>query len=152
MAPQTRRLLLWLSPLVVVGACAAAVYGLYTRLPSFSPPPLPPLLVGARAGFGNWSGCEGGDGVSPDLEQRLREQFPPGSSDAPLVAALERQGFATPSFCGPYSTARYACYLGLKDSTTGKPIPNDVSACVYWKVDDANRIIWTHGYLHFLSL
>jgi hypothetical protein len=149
MAPRTRRLLLWISALVAIGACAAVVY---TRLPSFRAPPLPPLLAGAKAGYGNWDGCAAGDGVSPDLEKRLRDQFPPGSSDVPLVAALEIQGFATPSLCGPYSTARYACYVGLKDSATGKPIPNDVSACVYWKVDDANRIIWTHGYLHFLSL
>jgi hypothetical protein len=152
MAPGTRRLLRWLSSLAVLGACGAGGYAVCARLPLFDRPPLPPLLAGAGAGFGNWSGCAHGDGVSPDLEQRLRTQFPAGSPAAALVAALSAQDFSAPTLCGPYATTRFACYTGPTDSSTGKPTRPDVDACIYWDADDSGRLLWTRGYLHFISL
>ena len=124
--------------------------GVYTCVPRFELwPPLPPLLDGATAKYGNWIGCAGGDAVSPELEQRLARQFPPGSPESVLVASLAEQHFATPSPCRNDSSVRFSYYLGPKGSKPGR---GPVDATVYWKVNDASQIVWTHGYLHFIFL
>ena len=154
---KPRVLLRLASVLVVLGACGAAAYWLCSRL--FRPrQPLPSLLKGASAGFGHpsdlrnqvgslaWE-CGSTEPVSPELEQRLREQFPPGSSETSLVAALRDQGFTTPSACSASSSVqiRFSRFVTPKDS------PMYVSS-ISWGVDDKGQIVWTHGFVFFDSL
>jgi hypothetical protein len=140
---QLRRLLPWLSAVVVLGICGAAAHQVNGRWPRSSA--LPPLLIGANAGFGRWNGCGGsGDGVSPELDKRIRDEFPPGSSEADLVATLKDQRFGPPTPCQGNTSVRHSHFVQPKDAP--------IDANVYWRVDDANKIVWTHGFVFFVSL
>ena len=78
-------------------------------------PRLPPLLTDVTAGGGWWGACppetteephlrEGEPlALSPELDQRLAQAFPPGSSEKQLLRTLREQGFEVTSI---YETAR----------------------------------------------
>ena len=82
---------------------------------------------------------------SPELNQRLRQQFPVGSAESKLVRALSDQGF----HIGTYSSApacpddeaiQEAQYHGSAGWTP-------VDAQVFWKADKVGRILWTKGFV-----
>jgi hypothetical protein len=152
MAPRTRRILLWVSPLVLLGACGAGVCAVGARLELHTLPP-PPLLAGASGG--NLGDCSElverpGPGVSPELEQRLSQRFPAGSPEAALVAALAEQGFGASMACPNNPSVRSAWYAPPQRDSG--PWPAEVYAEVFWKVNDQGSIVWTHGYVRWMSL
>jgi hypothetical protein len=154
MAPRMRRILLWVSPLVLLGACGAGVCAIDARLVPPTLPP-PPLLAGVSAGFGNFSECSERAGglvraCRPELERRLYQRFPAGSPEAPLAAGLAEQGFGAPTAFPNNPSVHFASYAPPpRDSG---PPPASVYATVYWKVDDQGSIVWMHGYVSWLSL
>ncbi len=122
---------------------------------------LPPLLQKTKAGGGWDSACPprnekerkmiemvGRLAVSPEVEQRLRDEFPPGSSDDRLVAVLTAQGFKLIEPCETDQTIQRASFF---QKGTGI-IPYDVNATVYWKIDNQRRVIWTKGFLSYSGL
>jgi hypothetical protein len=130
----------------VLGTCGAGVYWVTTWFPSLGP--LPPLLEGASS-RGEMDGCRDiVTGVSPQLDERLRDQFPPGSSETALVSALKDQGFDAPAPCRGNPLMRSSGF-----SRSAKPEQRPImTASVYWRVDDADKIVWTHGFVFFYSL
>jgi hypothetical protein len=125
-------------------------------MPWDSQPPLPPLLRGATAGGGWWGACPlpkelSGTTVnstlalSPELNQRLQQEFPPGSREDALVSSLVRQQFQIQSPCrddNSIRVARFQQHGGLYPMT----------ADVYWKTDQDNNVIWTKGFIQFTGL
>ena len=108
-------------------------------------PDPPPLLKDVRAGGGWWGACPPeGDGrrplaISPEFDQRLREQFSSGTPEQHLIAALSDQGFKRVASCANDPTIhRMEFYRG------------QVRAAVYWK-SDAARIVWTKGFVFYIS-
>src|SRR5438445_5367667 len=85
-----------------------AVLHLLSACSLFAPPepPTPPLLVNVTAGSGYWGACPpannteaqmiqtaGKLALSPELNQRLINEFPLGSNESRLIEALTKQGF-----------------------------------------------------------
>jgi hypothetical protein len=85
---------------------------------------------------------------SPELEQRLRDQFPPGSDDARLIAALTSRGFKMDAPCKNDSTVQRASFYQKRTGI----ITTYAGAVVYWKIDDQHRIVWTKGYVSYGGL
>jgi hypothetical protein len=124
--------------------------------------PLPALLRNVKAGGGYNSACppttetskkvlaaSGGKlALSPELDQRLREQFPSGSSSDTLAKALTSQGFVPAGSCQEEPSIRIATFhregRGL--------LPYDISARIFWKVDPQNQIVWTKGFVTYSRL
>jgi hypothetical protein len=128
---------------------------------SASTTPLPPLLQKATAGSGWSSACPsrnekeqkmiettGQFAVSPEVEQRLRDQFPPGSNESRLIAALTTQGFKQEAPCETDQTIQRASFFR---KGTGI-LPYDIGATVYWKIDEQGRIVWTKGFVAYGGL
>ena len=125
--------------------------------------PLPPLLQNVSAGGGWGSACPPRDNkerkmmeglklaVSPELEQRLLDGFPPGSSSDQLASTLTAQGFQLRSPCEADQTIQSASFF--RETITGFPgflsRRNRTSATVYWKSDDKHRIVWTKGFVSY---
>lgn len=119
------------------------------------PPVLPPLLRGATAGGGWLGACPATPdearerarsplAISPELDARLRQRFPPGSDEDRLVAELRHEGFGEPSVCQDASV-RFARFQQRGGGMLWFPM----WAAAYWKVDDAGRIVWTRGFVAF---
>lgn len=86
--------------------------------------------------------------VSPEVDRRLRDEFPPGSNDDRLVAVLKAQGFKFVAACETDQTIRRASFF---QKGTGL-VPYDVDANVYWKIDGQRRIVWTKGFVAYSGL
>jgi hypothetical protein len=128
--------LVLLAPTVWIAALVAAAL----------PPDPSPLLKDVRAGGGWWGACPPeGDGrrplaISPELDQRLREQFSSGTPEQHLIAALSEQGFKRVASCANDPTIhQMEFYRG------------QVRAAAYWKSDDAANIVWTKGFVFYIS-
>ncbi len=114
-------------------------------------PPTPPLLRDATAG-GGWSsgGCPphlgdeamaaGPEARSPEVEDRLSHQFPPGTPATALVASLVDQGFRPEAPCDNDPSIRRALFDQRGGTFLG---PAPAWARVAWKVDDQGRVVWT---------
>jgi hypothetical protein len=141
--------------LVLAGAAAIAGllwYGLYE-----SPhPSLPPLLRGSRVSTHRVEICGKQRGgpfseilLSPQLEERLSAQFPEGTEEGALTAALASHGFQPPTgACPEDSTIR----VSLFSQTGGGLLRISTAAHVFWKVDAVGRIVWTHGTVYHEGL
>jgi len=122
---------------------------------------LPPLLRNTTAGSGWGSACPPRTdqerqfiatakklAVSPELEQRLNDAFPPGSDDANLIAALKIQGFMIVIPCDTDPSIEQASFFqqgsGLLSYST--------SATVFWKSDEKHHIVWTKGFVWHTGL
>jgi hypothetical protein len=106
---------------------------------------LPPLVKGATVtGGGQGYDCEMGAtpasdprfNFSPEIIERLRKQFPPGSSSAALRSALVLQGFKLHGPCSPDHSISFAQFRLNK---------NEVVANVFWREQSDGQIIWTFG-------
>jgi len=153
MRRSTRRLALIIAaiPLVLVGAVLAlfVAFAIYVGEPK---PPLPPLLEGATAG-GGWGGtCPDPEtdalwrnqplALSPELDQRLRDAFPAGSSERDLLQTLAAQGFELHPPCESDPTVRFATFR-----QEGGLYP--LGANVVWQVDSTQTLVWTRGFVWF---
>jgi hypothetical protein len=118
-------------------------------------PPAPPLLQHVTAA-GGWLGAcparseqeaaeraKSGEALSPELNLRLAQQFPPGSPEATLVRSLAAQGFKPLEPCRNDATIRSAHFSGL---TRGALFA--INAVVYWKTEN-DTLVWTKGFVSF---
>jgi hypothetical protein len=121
-------------------------------------PPTPLLLQDVSARGGWWGACPAKNDVeakshphlaiSPELNQRLGEQFPPGSDEAKIIDTLKKQGFALPRPCDGDDSIRSAMFNQQGGSLFASPL----SAEVFWKVDGAGNILWTKGFVRYIGL
>jgi len=121
-------------------------------------PPAPPLLEHVTAGGGWFGACpprneleavsraKSGEALSPELNQKLAAQFPPGSAAASLVRTLAEQGFKLAEACQNDSTIRRAWFQG---PTRGAIF--ETRAEIYWKTE-GDALVWTKGFVMFLGL
>jgi len=112
---------------------------------------LPPPLRGTTTPGGRGDACPHQDdhevlALSPELNQRLSDEFPPGSREDRLIATLTEQGFTIDSgrgddvACKNDKSIRGAgfyrvLWIGTK------------SADVYWKTDRHGILLWTKGFI-----
>lgn len=121
--------------------------------------PLPPLLAHATGNGGWLFGCPAISNnahaltatrspASPEITQRLRQQFPPGTAEADLTRLLADEGFDAPLACEADSSIRHAHFF---QKGTGF-LPYDANADVFWKVDADGRIVWAQGGIFYQGL
>jgi hypothetical protein len=118
-------------------------------------PPAPALLQRVSSASGWFGGCPPGnaepprmrgEALSPELNQKLAAQFPPGSSADSLVRTLTAQGFKLTGTCQTDSTIHRA---GFGGPTRGSIF--ETRAEIYWKTQ-GDTIVWTKGFVMFLGL
>jgi len=143
-------------PAVVVLIPVIAILGIVTK--SMLNPLAPPLLAQATAGSGWFGGCpplneqeaveraRSGEALSPELNQKLATQFPPGSGTDSLVQTLTEQSFKLAETCQNDFTIRRAYFQGL---TRGSLF--ETRAEIYWKTKGDN-LVWTKGFVMFVGL
>ncbi|MCX4164353.1 MULTISPECIES: hypothetical protein [Paraburkholderia] len=87
-------------------------------------------------------------GTSPELDARLNAGFPPGTDDLKLKRTLTEQGFRVDGACKTDGSIHIAGFfrkgVGL--------LSYDVSAQIYWKVDQVGHIVWTKGFVMYIGL
>jgi hypothetical protein len=118
----------------------------------------PPLLQHVTAAGGWFGACpprneqegaeraKSGEALSPELNQRLARQFPPGSPEEVLVRSLAAQGFRPLEPCRNDATIRSAHFSG---PTSGALFA--INAVVYWKTQN-DTLVWTKGFVSFNGL
>jgi hypothetical protein len=122
---------------------------------------VPALLRNVTARGGYWGACPPSDktgqetlktmgrlATSPELDARLNAAFPPGSDGQKLERTLGEQGFRVVGICKTDGSIRIA---GFFRKGAGL-LPYDLSAEVYWKVDQVGRIVWTKGFVTYIGL
>jgi hypothetical protein len=87
----------------------------------------------------------GGEALSPELNQKLAAQFPAGSSADSLVRALTAQGFKPTGSCRTDPTIHRA---GFGGPTRGSLF--ETRAEIYWKTE-GDTIVWTKGFVFFVG-
>jgi hypothetical protein len=88
----------------------------------------------------------GGEAMSPELNQKLAAQFPPGSSAVSLVRTLTAQGFKLTGPCQTDSTIHRAGFGGPTSGSIFEP-----RAEIYWKTE-GDTVAWTKGFVMFVGL
>jgi hypothetical protein len=123
-------------------------------------PPLPPLLQNVTAGGGWWGACppdtpnaaaaqEGRPlAISPELDHRLAESFPLGSSETKLLDMLRTEGFELLPPCKVDASIHVAEFTQHGGGVLAYPMTADI----YWKVDEHGDILWTKGFVRYLAL
>ena len=118
-------------------------------------PPLPPLLEGASTSGGLYGGCPRAVlvdrkelALSPELDERLRQQFPPGTPARKLSEALVSQGFVLGRPCKEDNSIREANFTKKGD---GFYYLFRTDSSVFWKTDERGNIVWTEGFLMFIG-
>lgn len=132
---------------VATGACSEAVS-----------PPLPSLAIGATTTGGSNSLCrpdyEQGStpataSHSPEINQKLNRDFPPGSPAILLRRSLVRQGFQMHGPCSPDRSISVATFR-QRGGNGITSFPVFVSA--YWKEDGGGRLVWASGDIAWTGL
>ena len=112
---------------------------------------LPPLLSNVRAEGGWWGACPDraakDQALSPELNERLQHQFPPGTPDERLISTLAEQHFERPVLCKNDNTIRSAKFY-----QQGGLLAYSTRAEIFWKVDQANNLVWTKGFIFYVGL
>lgn len=131
-------------------------------------PPLPPLLQGLPSVSGYTTVCPpateqeaasrhrfGYDreliAWTPELGRRLEREFPPGSNAKHLAERLQELGFVTIGPCRGDSTVRAAMFR-QHGGFLFRPGGLSMTATIWWKVDDADRLIWAKGMVFYDGL
>lgn len=83
--------------------------------------------------------------LSPELTERLQQEFPAGSSGGHLGEVLSQMGFSLLPPCNDDPSIGRAEF-----KQSGGPYP--LSAWVFWKVDDHGTIVWTKGVVRYIGL
>jgi len=121
-------------------------------------PPAPALLEHISGASGWFGGCppenekeaveraRWGEALSPELNQKLAAQFPPGSSADSLVRTLTAQGFKLTGPCQNDSTIQRA---GFGGTTRGSIFATHAE--IYWKTE-GDSVVWTKGFVMFMGL
>ncbi len=118
---------------------------------------LPAMLHGVSAGSGYSSACPAHKeevssipklAISPELNQRLLEAFPPGSTEVALTKFLVAQGF---SFHGSCDTEPLIRHASLNQKGKGS-LAYSTHAQVFWQVDADGKVVWTKGVVGFSGL
>ncbi|WP_296738659.1 hypothetical protein [Mesorhizobium sp.] len=135
------RLILWLACCAAITSCGQDV---------------PPLLQGVSARGGWYGGCprpasasKEKPALSPELDQRLRVQFPPGTPASKLSTTLVNQGFTIGSPCKEDTSIKVANYIQKED---GILLLTRTESSVFWKVHEQENIVWTQGFVMFIGL
>jgi len=115
------------------------------------------LVKGATSGGGVSYSCEAGPAPaadpkyasSPELVERLRASFPPGSASSRLRLSLVNQGFMLHGKCPPVAGQ-------LLDPSVSwaqfRRNGNEVVANVYWRQAADGQVLWTFGEVFYTSL
>ena len=127
----------------LLGVVAVAALAIGLAIWVIIPPPLPPLLQGSLSG-GMHDGCEHGGSVSPGLNKRLAEQFPPGTPTERLVRTLSEQGFHEGKPCERDPSIRKVEFCPNRGMFRGPGVH------VWFKSDAADGIVWTGGYAFYI--
>ena len=118
-----------------------------TSLPGCIVVGLPPLVDDATSSDGTRSACppvaQADMGSSVEIDQRLREQFPPGARSGDLESSLVSQGFQIVGSCISDPRIKIA-YFRKEAIVLGYFFGLGFS--VYWKVNYEDRIIWSKGF------
>jgi len=85
--------------------------------------------------------------VDSKFNERLRNDFPPGSPEQTLVDSLRKQGFRDAGYCKSDPTIKVAAFYA---KGTGL-LPYATIAEAYWQTD-GDRILWTKGFVHYSGL
>lgn len=86
--------------------------------------------------------------ISPEFDARLTRGFPAGTTEAILIEALTSQGFKVLKPCRSDPSIRIASFR----QEGGGLLVYPMMATVYWKVNEANTIEWTKGFVVFTGL
>lgn len=78
---------------------------------------------------------------SEELQQRLYQQFPPGTNEAMIIRALAEQGFSSMVSSKDDKTIHTSYF----ESQFG--VLSGIRSTVQWKVDKDDKIIWTKGFV-----
>jgi hypothetical protein len=153
-----KRALVFVAGLVALaGLTPVAAFAWLMIVPMFYSP-APPLLERVSGASGWFGGCPArseneaverakwGEALSPELNQKLAAQFPPGSSSATLVQTLTAQGFKLTGPCQNDSTIYRAGFAGM---TRGSIF--ETRAEIYWKTQ-GDAVVWTKGFVMFMGL
>jgi hypothetical protein len=121
---------------------------------------LPPILQGATAQGGWWGACPPSNlteadsikamrqlALSPQFNDRLNSDFPPGSLEQTLVDSLRKQGFRDAGYCKSDQSIKLATFYA---KGTGL-LPYATVAEAYWQAD-GDRIVWTKGFVRYSGL
>jgi hypothetical protein len=122
-------------------------------------PPLPPLLqnliaVGRSGDICNPKKGDMLDGV-PELNQRLQQLSPAGSSSNVLADTLNKQGFIIELPCKNDKSTYSASFVQhrVKSGFEISSLPTYTAiASIYWKVDQAENIVWEKGFIAYDGL
>lgn len=139
------------SPRLHISIAATLTLGLMFSAYAQAPNELPTLLRNVTARGGYWGACpptSGGLATSPELDARLNTNFPPGSDVQKLESTLVKEGFHIDGVCHTDGSIHIA---GFYRKGVGL-LPYDVSAQVYWKVDQAGHVVWTKGFVMYIGL
>lgn len=119
---------------------------------------LPAILHGVSAGEGYSSACPAPKteeasstrklAISPELNQRLLEAFPPGSTEDALTKFLLAQGFSFHGSCDTEPLIRHASFSQKHKSS----LAYSTHALVFWQVDADGKVVWTKGVVGFRGL
>jgi hypothetical protein len=160
-----KRALRIIAGLVVSIVAALAVFILMTQagriiwsssMTALFAPPAPALLEHVSGASGWFGGCpplskqeaaeRTAEALSPELNQKLAAQFPPGSSADSLIRTLTAQGFKLTGSCQNDSTIHRA---GFRGPTRGSIF--ETQAEIYWKTE-GDTLVWIKGFVMFSGL
>jgi hypothetical protein len=147
---------------VIVGAGVAALYLVVDLVVRGAPlePPLPPILQKVTASGGWISACPPADdtearmrgtmelAISPEFDARLMKDFPSGTRESTLIEALTSRGFKVLEPCRSDLSVRRASF---RQRGGGGLAVYPMTAIAYWKVDEANVVEWTRGFVFFTA-
>ena len=122
---------------------------------------LPPLLRHLEAHGGWGDACpvppklkvevaREGLADAPELDRRLKAEFPPGTAEIELVTNLQKIGFRPTGSCKDDGTIHIARY--------DQPPQPDVflfftmTATIYWKIDENDKVVWSKGFVVYNAL
>lgn len=114
-------------------------------------PTLPPLLRDATAASGYGVLCEPPSDFSttlelavqsPEIRDRLINDFPPGSPASLLRSALIEQGFNIQANCSLNKSIHWARFQATGQGANFETI---VLGMIYWTEDDRGKVVWTSG-------
>jgi len=121
---------------------------------------VPPILQGATAQGGWWGACPPGNqteadsiramhqlALSPQFNERLKKDFPPGSSEQTLVESLRKQGFRDAGYCKSDQSIKLATFYAKGSGI----LPYATIAEAYWQTD-GDHIVWTKGFVSYSGL
>jgi hypothetical protein len=108
---------------------------------------LPPLLRNIRAESGQFGDCPADNPGNPELTRRLQTQFPLGTPEERLIRTLAEQRFEQPVPCNDDKTIRSAKFY-----REGGLLSIHTRAVIFWKVDQANNLVWTKGFIFYVYL